>query len=77
MGTVGWREFVGQHRVRVAHRDYWSSEPRPEEWLLIEWPSLQAEPTRYGSSTLPAHNKLPHVVCLHKHHWIMSATTKD
>ena len=25
-------------RVRPAHRDYWRSEPHPEEWLLIEWP---------------------------------------
>src|SRR5215207_2296057 len=25
-------------RVRAAHRDYWLGEPRPEEWLLIEWP---------------------------------------
>src|SRR5262249_13795764 len=25
-------------RVRVAHRDYWLADSRPEEWLLIEWP---------------------------------------
>ena len=25
-------------RVRVAHRDYWLANSRPEEWLLIEWP---------------------------------------
>ena len=26
-------------RVRPAHRDYWRSAPRPEEWFLIEWPA--------------------------------------
>jgi SRSO17 transposase len=46
--TVVWREGTRKSlrsrfaamQIRTAHRDYWSSEPRPEEWLLIEWPSL-------------------------------------
>ena len=42
-------------RVRVcpAHRDYNLAAPRPEEWLLIEWPEGEAEPTKYWLSTLP------------------------
>ena len=42
-------------RVRVcpAHRDYWLSEMRPEEWLLIEWPKGEKEPTKYWLSNLP------------------------
>ena len=40
-------------RVRVAHRDYKLSESRPEEWLLIEWPKGEKEPTKYWLSTLP------------------------
>src|SRR6202162_6089091 len=40
-------------RLRPAHRDYESSEPRPQEWLLIEWPKAEAEPTKYWLSTLP------------------------
>ena len=28
--------------------------PRDEEWLLIEWPKGEAEPTKYFLSTLPA-----------------------
>jgi hypothetical protein len=24
------------------------TEPRTEEWLLIEWPQGEAEPTKYG-----------------------------
>ena len=36
--------------MRAAHAD----RPRAEEWLLIEWPKGEAEPTRYFLSTLPA-----------------------
>ena len=32
-------------RVRSAHRDDKRSEPRPEEWCLIEWPAGEPEPT--------------------------------
>src|SRR6202047_1998605 len=40
-------------RVRPAHRDYWNAEPHAEEWLLIEWPKNEKEPTKYWLSTLP------------------------
>src|SRR3989441_1532648 len=40
-------------RVRPAHRDDWRSTPRPEEWLLIEWPRTDAAPIKYWLSTLP------------------------
>ena len=33
-------------RVRPAHRDYWRSQPQPEEWLLMEWPAGESEPTK-------------------------------
>ena len=94
---VRWREGTRKPlrsrfaavRVRAAHRDNWSSPPRPAEWLLIEWPSQEAEPTRYWFSTLPAHTKLPDLVRLAKQRWIIErdyeelkqelglATTKD
>jgi SRSO17 transposase len=38
---------------RAAHRDYWRAEPRDEEWLLIEWPEGEAEPTKYWLATVP------------------------
>jgi SRSO17 transposase len=52
---VTWREGTNARlasrfaavRVRPAHRDYQRSTPRPEEWCLIEWPSGEAEPTKY------------------------------
>ena len=40
-------------RVRVAYRDYKLTDSRPEEWLLIEWPKGEKEPTKYWLSTLP------------------------
>src|SRR3954467_10237758 len=58
---IAWREGVAGRltsrfarvRVRAAHRDYWRSELRPEEWLVIEWPEGEKEPTKYWFSTLP------------------------
>jgi len=38
--------------VRAAHRDYGLSEHRPEEWLIVEWPKGEKEPTKYWLSTL-------------------------
>ena len=77
--NVVWREGTRKPlrsrfaalRVRAAHRDYWMSEPRPEEWLLIEWPSQQADPMKYWLSTLPAETKLRDLVRLAKQRWII------
>ena len=41
-------------RVRAAHRDTRRAAPRDAEWLLIEWPKGEPEPTKYFLSTLPA-----------------------
>jgi SRSO17 transposase len=59
--TITWREGAceplssrfARVRVRPAHRDYDLTAPRPEEWLLIEWPQGEAEPAKYWFSTLP------------------------
>jgi SRSO17 transposase len=77
--TVTWREGTRKPlrsrfaavRTRIAHRDYWTSQPHLEEWLLIEWPSAETEPTRYWLSTLPADTKLSDLVRLAKHRWII------
>jgi len=76
---VTWRQGVKQKllsrfaalRVRPAHRDYWRSQPHPEEWLLIEWPAGESEPTKYWLSTLPADSALVELVHLAKHRWII------
>lgn len=77
--NVSWREGTKQRlrsrfaalRVRVAHRDYWRSELPAEEWLLIEWPTEESEPTKYWLATLSAEAKLAALVKLAKHRWII------
>jgi len=77
--TVSWREGTRKTlrsrfaavRIRPAHRDYWSSAPCAEEWLLIEWPKPEKEPSKYWLSTLPANTNLRHLVRLAKHRWII------
>jgi len=76
---VAWREGTSRKlrsrfaavRVRPAHRDYWKAEPHPEQWLLMEWPRGEAEPTKYWVSTLPAQAKLKDLVKMAKHRWII------
>ena len=58
-------------RVRPAHRDFERSEPYPEQWLLIEWPSQETEPTKYWLATLPAETKLKDLVRMAKYRWII------
>jgi hypothetical protein len=56
-------------RVRVAHRDSWRSEPHPEQWLLIEWPATDKEPTKYWLLNLPASIRLRKLVAIAKLRW--------
>jgi SRSO17 transposase len=56
-------------RVRPAHRDYWRSAPRAEEWFLIEWPHGEVEPTKYWLSTLPEDTELADLVDQAKLRW--------
>src|SRR5208283_2641474 len=58
-------------RVRPAHRDYEKAEPHAEEWLLIEWPRSDGEPTKYWISTLPSNTALQALVKMAKHRWII------
>jgi SRSO17 transposase len=58
-------------RVRPAHRDEKRTVPRPEEWLLIEWPKKESEPTKYWLSTLPEKTSLKSLVKIAKHRWII------
>src|SRR5918995_393287 len=56
-------------RVRPAHRDYNLGEPRSEEWLLIEWPPEEKEPTKYWLSTLPEDIAFDRLIDLAKLRW--------
>jgi SRSO17 transposase len=58
--TVVWREGSNEAlssrfaavRTRPASRDWQGSTPHPLEWLLVEWPDGEKEPTKYWLSTL-------------------------
>jgi SRSO17 transposase len=74
---VTWREGTNAPlssrfaalRIRPAHRDYWRSAPRPEEWFLVEWPQGENEPTKYWLSTLPEKTTLADLVDQAKLRW--------
>jgi SRSO17 transposase len=76
---VTWREGTDRKlhsrfaavRIRVAHRDYEKAEPHAEEWLLMEWPRKEKEPTKYWVSTLSPNTKLKALVKMAKHRWII------
>ncbi|MCP4966728.1 MAG: IS701 family transposase [bacterium] len=83
--TITWRDgtnapLAGRFaavRVRPAHRDQKLSEPRPREWLLIEWPKGEAEPTKYWLSTLPGTTKLADLVAMAKQRWRIERDYQD
>jgi len=74
---VEWREGTAERlssrfarvRIRVARNDVKRSEPRPEEWLLIEWPNGESAPTKYWLSTLPESIALQRLVYFAKLRW--------
>jgi len=76
--TVRWREGTNEPlssrfaavRVRAAHRDDKGLRaPRAQQWLLIEWPVDQVEPTKYWLSTQPATTALVKLVRTAKMRW--------
>jgi SRSO17 transposase len=83
--TVSWRagsrgDLSGRFatvRVRPSHRDYWRAEPHPEEWLLIEWPAGDKEPSKYWLSTLPATTTLVDLVHMAKLRWRIERDYQD
>ena len=74
---VAWREGSNETlssrfaalRIRPASRDWKRSTPHPHEWLLIEWPEGEKEPTKYWLSTLPEHIPIEDLVDTAKLRW--------
>lgn len=56
-------------RIRVARRDFKRSESHPQEWLLIEWPKGEKEPTKYWLSTVPETIAFDRLVYFAKLRW--------
>jgi len=83
--TVTWREGSNAAlssrfaavRVRPAHRDYWRSTVRGEEWLLIEWPDGDTEPLKYFLATAPEEATLEQLVFVTKMRWRIERDYQD
>jgi SRSO17 transposase len=83
--TIAWREGSAEPlisrfarvRIRVAHRDYNLSKSRPEEWLLIEWPKGESEPTKYWFSTCAEKIAFNRLVDLTKLRWRIERDYQD
>ena len=79
--TLTWREGTNAALtsrfarvcVRAAHGDC----PRAEEWLLIEWPKGEDEPTRYFLSTLPAGAPFKELVHSVKMRWRIESDYRE
>jgi SRSO17 transposase len=75
--SIKWREGTAEWlssrfarvRVRAAHHDYKLTDSRPEEWLLIEWPEGEKEPTKYWLSTVPKDITFRQLVNIAKLRW--------
>ena len=75
--TIRWREGsndwlssrFARVRVRPAHEDERRHTPHPVEWLMIESPQGDREPTRYWLSNLPEDIAFDRMVDLAKLRW--------
>ena len=82
---INWREGSGapltsrfaRLRARPAHEDFRRNEPRPEEWLVIEWPEDEDEPTKYWFSTLDAGLSFEKLVDIIKLRWRIERDYQD
>ena len=83
--TVTWREGSNAPlssrfavvRVRPANGDCKRSQARDVEWLLIEWPENEDEPTKYWLSTLPEDTKIEDLVDIAKLRWRIERDYQD
>jgi SRSO17 transposase len=82
--TVTWREGTcdvlssrfARVRVHVAHR-HLIADRHAEEWLLVEWPSNEPEPTKYWLSTCAKNIPFAQLVDLAKLRWRIERDYQD
>ncbi|WAC71618.1 IS701 family transposase [Roseateles sp. SL47] len=83
--TISWREGTNHTlsdrfaavRVRHAGGNSGKARLRAQQWLLIEWPHGQAEPTKYFLSTLPATTSLNELVSAAHQRWRIERDYQD
>jgi SRSO17 transposase len=83
--TATWREGTNDTltsrfariRLSVARHDDQPAALGPQEWLLIEWPEGEAEPTKYWLSILPEDVSLEYLVDCAKLRWRIERDYQD
>ncbi len=83
--TISWREGTNHTlsdrfaavRVRHAGGNSGKARLRAQQWLLIEWPHGQAEPTKYFLSTLPETTPLNELVSAAHQRWRIERDYQD
>ncbi len=83
--TVGWREGTNEPlsgrfaavRVRHAGGNAGRARLRPLQWLLIEWPAGDAEPSKYILSTLPEDTPINELVSVARQRWRIERDFQD
>jgi SRSO17 transposase len=82
---VSWREGTNETlrsrfaalRVRHAGGNSGKARLRPLQWLLIEWPADQAEPSKYCLSTLPEETPINELVSAAHQRWHIERDYQD
>jgi SRSO17 transposase len=73
--TIGWRDGTNARlvsrfaRVRVRAAGEGTTEEEPEEWLILEWPKDENEPTKFWLSTLPEDTTLERMIDITMMRW--------
>ncbi len=83
--TFTWREGTNAPlsgrfaavRVRHAGGNSGKARLRPEQWLLIEWPAGDPEPSKYVLSTLPEDTTLEELVSAMHQRWRIERDYQD
>jgi SRSO17 transposase len=83
--SISWREGTNEPlsgrfaalRVRHAGGNAGKARLRPLQWLLVEWPADQAEPTKYVLSTLPEDTPLNELVSAAHQRWRIERDYQD
>ncbi len=83
--TISWREGTNAPlkgrfaavRVRHAGGNAGRARLQPEQWLLIEWPAGDAEPSKYFLSTLSPDTSLNDLVAMAHRRWRIERDYQD
>lgn len=83
--TISWRQGTNERlsgrfaalRVRHAGGNAGRARLRPLEWLLIEWPEHEQEPSKYVLSTLPEDTPINELVSAAHQRWRIERDYQD